>query len=208
MALADALADCLPPRATVLPVTADDEFAWLPEAGDLGWRTAPGGLTPPSHARADPGSGVLMVRNLADPAAGGPSADRARLLVRALSLGYGMLATAPGTGLDDLLERLGQPEVGTVEDERSHLGVVLVMAPADAGGSGRVKAAHYLRPVALDTHGHVQRRAPAVLATWNESAARWDHFAWGVMAELAGRVGMAPRDLEREQARRAALLAR
>jgi hypothetical protein len=94
-----------------------------------------------------------------------------------------------------------------VEDERSRLGVVLVMAPALKPAGPRVAAAHYLRPVALDTHGHVQRLPPAALATWNGSTDRWDHFAWGVMDELAGRVGMAPRDLEREQARRAALLA-
>jgi hypothetical protein len=119
-----------------------------------------------------------------------------------------MLATAPGDGLEDLLARLQAPDVGTVEDERSRLGVVLAMAPGPVPAGRRVTAAHYMRPVALDTHGHVQRLPPAALATWNGSTERWDHFAWGVMDDLSGRVGLAPRDLEREQARRAALLSR
>ncbi len=205
--MAGALAACVPSTATLLPVTADDEFPWLPEAEALGWTTGLGEAGESPAVQADRATGVLLVRDLADPGAGGPGADRARLVVRALSLGYGMLATMPGTGLDDLLERLDQGEVGTVEDERSRLGVVLVMAGPDASRGARVAVAHYVRPVALDTHGHVQRMPPAVLATWNRSTDRWDHFAWGVMDELAGRVGMAPRDLEREQARRAALLA-
>jgi len=69
-----------------------------------------------------------------------------------------------------------------------------------------VTAAHYVRPVAVDAHGHVQRPAPAILATWNPAAERFDHFAWGVMPDLAGRLGIAPLVFEREQARRAAAL--
>lgn len=216
--MADPLADCLPATAVILPVTGDDGFAWLPQARNLGWVPGPAEQDPrggqdapvdpdvPAVAPADPATGVLVVRDLADGAAGGPAADRARVLVRALSLGYGMLATMHGGGLDDALERLNAPDVATVEDERSWLGVVLVMAPPDTQRGPRVAAAHYLRPVALDTHGHMQRRPPAVLATWNEAGDRWDHFAWGVLPDLAGRVGMTPRELEGEQARRASAL--
>ena len=49
---------------------------------------------------------------------------------------------------------------------------------------------------------------PAVLATWDPASNRFEHFAWGITAELADRIGMRPVDLEREQARRAETLAR
>ncbi len=203
--VADALTGALPTGATVFEVAPDDDFAWLADADTLGWRTDR------SREATPPGGGdrgVFLVRGLAEPDSGGLDGDRTRLVIRALSLGYGMLATAPGDGLDDLVERLHAPTIGTDEDERSRLGVVLVMAPPTGGRGARVAAAHYVRPVALDTHGHVQRLPPAVLATWNEQADRWDHFAWGVLDDLAGRTGRSPRDIEREQARRAALLAR
>jgi hypothetical protein len=38
------------------------------------------------------------------------------------------------------------------------------------------------------------------------AADTFDHFAWGVLPELAIRVGARPIELEREQARRAATL--
>jgi hypothetical protein len=204
--VADALAGCLLPTAVLLPVSAADGLAWLPEAADLGWTDDLCEHAEQAAPRADRTIGVLLVRDLADGAAGGPAGDRARLLVRAVAVGYGMIATMPGRGLEDVLERLHAPEIGTAGDERSRLGVVLVMAPPDEQRGPRVAVAHYLRPVALDTHGHVQRLPPVVLATWNEADDRWDHFAWGVLPDLAGRVGTTPRELEAEQARRAAAL--
>ncbi|HXG39803.1 MAG TPA: hypothetical protein VNJ28_02575, partial [Candidatus Limnocylindrales bacterium] len=102
------------------------------------------------------------------------------------------------------------PPIGLSSDELSHLGVVLVQR-ALRGPTGdlrrRIVAAHYLRPVARDVRGHVQRLPPAVLGTWDERADRHDHFAWGVASELAGRVGREATDFEREQARRAEYLA-
>jgi len=201
-----ALAAVLPDLAVRLPVGGvSEEFEWLPEAGALGWHraTALPVEEPPS---ARPETGVLVVHDLADGAAGGPDGGQARILVRALALGYGMLATTLGDTLDDVLNRLHAPAVGSDDDERSRLGVVLAMTPPDPGAAPRVAAAHYVRPVALDTHGHVQRLPPAVLATWSAAAGRWDHFAWGVLADLAGRTGRSPIDVEREQARRATLL--
>ena len=44
---------------------------------------------------------------------------------------------------------------------------------------------------------------PAVVATWDPAGGRFEHFAWGITAELADRIGMRPVDLEREQASRA-----
>ena len=185
--LLDALAGCLPEGVHRERGSAT--------AGDPGTDVAGG-------RRASSSDGVLVARGLAGPV--GIAGTRARIVVRALSLGYGLLATMDGNGLDDVLNALHDPVVGTDPDERSRLGVVLALA--DDTGTPRVVAAHYVRPVALDTHGHVQRQPPAVLATWNPGADRWDHFAWGVVPDLAGRLGVRPIELEREQARRAAAL--
>jgi hypothetical protein len=201
----DGLASLLPDGARVREVAPDDDFGWLPEAGRLGWRHEgpPGEDGHPHGATVTPADGVLLARGLG--AGDGVAGERARVVVRALAVGYGLLATMRGGGLDDALEALHDPEVGTDPDERSRLGVVL--AVADDAGVPRVTAAHYVRPVALDTHGHVQRPAPAILATWSPPAGRFDHFWWGVVPDLAGRLGITPRDLEREQARRASALA-
>ncbi|HYO44812.1 MAG TPA: hypothetical protein VES19_16565 [Candidatus Limnocylindrales bacterium] len=199
--LLDGLAGFLPAGARTVEIAPDDDFDWLPEAIDLGWRRERGSVSADGR-RASSSDCILVAHGLADPA--GIAGTRARIVVRALSLGYGLLATMAGDGLDDVLDALHDPVVGTDPDERSRLGVVLVLA--DDTGTPRVGAAHYLRPVALDTHGHVQRQPPAVLATWNGGADRWDHFAWGVMPDLAGRLGVRPIELEREQARRAGIL--
>jgi hypothetical protein len=208
--LVDGLAGLLSPDSRTVDVTPDDDFDWLLEAVELGWRRERG--VPGSRGHREPGAparervssstGVLVARGLAD--ADGISGARARIVVRALALGYGLLATLTGEGLDDALNALHDPGVGTDPDERSRLGVVL--AVADDAGTPRVTAAHYVRPVALDTHGHVQRQPPAILAAWNPERDRWEHFAWGVLPDLAGRLGVRPIELEREQVRRAAIL--
>jgi hypothetical protein len=65
-------------------------------------------------------------------------------------------------------------------------------------GRLRVVAAHYVRPLARDAHGHQQRLPPAVLATWDERLGRFEHFAWGVLPEIAARLGRRAGDLERD----------
>jgi hypothetical protein len=204
-----ALADRHRPRVRL---AGDAEtFAWMPEAAELGWRTeaqaarlaAVGALSSPTMR------GAVMVADLVpDPADGVVPTwgERGRLAIRALTVGYGLAATAGGDRLEDVLGRLSAAPVGAIDDELTRLGIVLILGP-DAGGRTRVRAAHYLRPVARDVHGHVQRLAPAVLATWSDKTARFDHFAWGVIDELAGRAGVRPLAFEREQAVRAGQLA-
>jgi hypothetical protein len=189
----------LPEGARLVEVAPDDDFSWLPEAAELGWRRERPEEVSPSSGSVTARDGVLVVLGLG--AADGVGGARARIVVRALALGYGLLASMAGDGLEDVLNTLHTPAIGTDPDERSQLGVVL--AVADDNGRSRVTAAHYVRPVALDTHGHVQRLPPAILATWNPGAGRWDHFAWGVLPEIAGRLGIATIELERKQARRA-----
>ena len=80
-------------------------------------------------------------------------------------------------------------------------GVVLVLRLAD-DGRRRVVAAHYVRPVARDLHGHLQRLGPAVLATWDPATDEFEHFGWGVTPELARRIGRHAGDFEIEVDRR------
>ncbi len=205
-AVRDALLDLLPAGARVVTLAGQAEtFAWMTEAVELGWRHdgpgAPPG--PPDRVRAAMGdSPVVLVADLVEERPGGTWGERARLLIRALALGYAAVATAGGTRLEDVLGRLAAAPVGAIDDELTRLGVVLILG-TDERGSLRVLAAHYLRPVARDVHGHIQRLPPAVLATWNGAAGEFDHFAWGVVSELGGRTGRRPAEFEAEQAIRA-----
>ena len=82
--------------------------------------------------------------------------------------------------LQELRDDLGaSPPAGLTEDELSFLGCVLILgedAPASVEAADpamtparpvRVVAAHYVRPLHRDEHGHAQLLGPAVLATWN-----------------------------------------
>ncbi|HEU0242888.1 MAG TPA: hypothetical protein VFQ75_03215 [Candidatus Limnocylindrales bacterium] len=207
-ALLDALPVLLPTGARVIGLAGDaEEFEWMPEATELGWRrehnVAPAARRD-ATPRASSSTAVLLARDLAGTGPAATGGPRARLAVRALSLGYGMLAGMAVPDLEGVLATLASPAVGADDDELSRLGVVL--AVADVARGQRILAAHYVRPVSRDTHGHVQRLPPAVLATWNMVSDTFDHFAWGVLPELAIRLGVRPIDLEREQARRAGTL--
>ena len=205
-ALAAALVDTLP--GALIPVElagAAEEFEWLPEAVELGWRRERHVVPANGRdavARATARSTVIVAHDLAGSGPRATSGERARLAIRALAVGYGLVATIQAPDLAGVLERLGRPPVNTDEDERSRLGIVLALG--DVARGARVLAAHYVRPVARDQHGHVQRLPPAVLATWNMTTDAFDHFAWGVLPELADRTGRRPVELEREQARLAA----
>ena len=102
--------------------------------------------------------------------------------------------------LGEVRQRLGSGPLPLNDDQLTFLGCVLVLGEA-AGGAGtrgrlRVTAAHYVRPLARDAHGHSQRLDPAVLATWDERLERYEHFAWGVLPEIAARLGRRAGDLE------------
>jgi len=192
---------------------AAETFDWLPHATDLGWS---GGRGAEGDGRAteaaDPGSTWLVAHELSDHLPSYVWGDTARVAVRALSLGYGLGTTIHADSLEDVFDTLRRPPVGLTDDELTRLGVVLVLrALADGDGRPaivrRVVAAHYVRPLARDAHGHVQRLGPAVLATWDPSGGGFEHFAWGVMPELADRVGRRAGDFEVELERRREYLA-
>ncbi|HET9347401.1 MAG TPA: hypothetical protein VFO05_17035, partial [Candidatus Limnocylindrales bacterium] len=71
---------------------------------------------------------------------------------------------------------------------------------------GRVTAAHLLRPPLRDGAGHVRHQGPGVLAVRLEAEDRLEHFAWGVMPELAAGMDRKAGDVEAELNERAASL--
>lgn len=119
------------------------------------------------------------------------------------ALGAGAVTSAAAS-LGELLGRLQGPPLALRDDELRALSLVVVLGTDDE--RVRAVAAHYLRPVERDGQGHLQRRPPAVLATWDPAGDGFEHFAWGVTPELAARVGRSQADFEERQAERAALL--
>lgn len=202
--LLTALLDFVPETVNLVELRGIDEtFDWLPQASDLGWpgtarRTASG---PPIR----PDNTTLVAAELSDHTPAYVWGDAARLVVRAAAIGYGVAATIHGDSLEDVFTALRSSPVRLTDDELSRLGVVLILRQ-DGRGVRRVVAAHYVRPVARDEHGHVRRLGPAVLATWDPAEGTFEHFGWGVIPELALRVGRRPGDFEIEVDGRRALL--
>ncbi len=100
--------------------------------------------------------------------------------------------------LAEVRTRLGSGPLPLSEDQLTFLGCVLVIGEGSGGRRGRLRvtAAHYVRPLARDAHGHSQRLDPAVLAAWDSRLERYEHFAWGVLPEIAARLGRRTGDLE------------
>jgi hypothetical protein len=203
--LLGALLDFLPPDLRMIELAGVDEtFDWLPQASELGW---PGvGRPPTSGSPIRPGETVLVASELSDRTPASTWGEAARVAVRAAAIGYGLAATIDGDSLDDVFALLRAAPVRLTEDELSRLGVVLVLRRM-GDGRRRVVAAHYVRPVVRDVHGHLQRLGPAVLATWDAATDTFEHFGWGVAPELAMRVSRRAGDFEIEAAARRSLLA-
>jgi hypothetical protein len=206
--LLEALLDFLPSTTRRIDLHgAAEDFAWLPEAEALGWGRPGAALVEAIPVTA--ASAYLVAAEISEHLPIYTWDRAARTLVRAASIGYGIGATLHADRLEDVHALLRSREVGLTDDELTYLGLILVVR-ADRGPDGhvqrRVVAAHYARPVGRDEHGHTQRLPPAVIATHDAASDRLDHFAWGVMPELAIRLGRKAGDLEREQAERAALL--
>jgi hypothetical protein len=122
--------------------------------------------------------------------------------------------TIAAADLRAAMDRLSATPDGLPEDAVRRLGVVLVVAQVPSTAVGpiverrRILAAHYLRPTERDPQGHVQRRPPAVLATWVTETDEFDHFAWGMTPELADLVDRTQASFEELQSSRAAALLR
>jgi hypothetical protein len=216
----NALLDFLPPGTRRIELQGIAEtFDWLPHARELGWRgerTPVPGVPAPPHAdeHCEPGTTYLIAHELSDHLPAYTWGDQARVAVRAISAGYGLGATIHADSLEEVFDALHRPPVALTDDELSRLGIVLILRavpppPGDAydGPMRRVVAAHWVRPVSRDAHGHIQRLAPAVLTTWDVDNDTFEHFAWGVLPELADRSARHAGDFEIEQGRRRDYLA-
>lgn len=211
-----ALLDFLPPGTrTVELAGAMETFDWLPHAKELGWRRPDGtsarlaagtGFGRPSDRPIQPHDTVLFIPELSDHLPSYTWGAEARIAIRAASIGYGLAATIHADTLEDVFDALRRPPVSLDDDELSRLGLVVILRRV-GDGLRRVVAAHFVRPVARDEHGHVQRLGPAVLATWAPDTDHFEHFAWGITPELARIVDRRPGDYEIEVDRRRDYLA-
>jgi hypothetical protein len=183
------------------------------ELGALLWLLVEGGVplvvggADPS-VRSDVATAVLGVDPsrpwvVLDAEARPPTLDALAALIRG---GTAVGLSVPGGDLTSIVEALEAPPSALPDDAVRRLGVVLVLAERALGT--RVVAAHNLRPTQRDGGGHLQRRPPAVLATWDADTDSFEHFAWGVTPELGDRVDRAQADLEDRQRGRAALIER
>lgn len=107
-------------------------------------------------------------------------------------------AVVGAASLEELRNELSRSPFHLSRQELTFLGCVMVLAapPDRPGGRLRVSAGHYVRPLARDAHGHPQELPPAVLATWDPRLGRYEHFAWGVLPEIAARLNRKTGDLE------------
>jgi hypothetical protein len=103
-----------------------------------------------------------------------------------------VVSVGGGSALEDVLR---QPV-----PLRPATGAVLIVR------DGRVSAAHFQRPPLRDAGGHVRPQGPGVLVTWEDRVGAWEHFAWGIVPELAHAAGRRAGDFEIEQGRRRELL--
>ena len=187
------LLDFLPPTAERIVLRgAREDFDWLDDA--------------------DPSRGYLLASELSGHTPLYLWGPGARVAIRAIGRGFGLGATLHADSLEGVFSELRRPPVGTSDDELSLVGVVLILgtlASPDLNGEPRrrVVAAHYVRPVARDQGGHIQRLGPAVLATLDPQQDAFEHFAWGITPELALRVGRRPGDFEQEHRHRTHVLA-
>jgi len=206
----EALLDFLPASVRRIDLEGvEEDFGWLPEAAALGWTSAPPAASESTSPAVTPETTYLVAAELSEHLPIYTWGAAARILVRAASIGYGFGATIHADRLEEVHDELRTAPVGLTDDELSYLGLVLIVRAwrvADGTVVRRVVAAHYERPVGRDEHGHVQRLPPAVIAARDERTDRLEHFAWGVMPELAIRLERKAGDLETDQAERASLL--
>ena len=135
---------------------------------------------------------LLASRRVAVHVVPGTGADLAAA-VRELAAAPDLVTDGPGASIEEVMR---QPV-----PLRPPTGAIVV-----TGANGRVAAAHLIRPPVRDGAGHVRPQGPAVLAARLEAEDRLEHFAWGVMPELAAESGEKAGDLEAELAERSTFL--
>jgi hypothetical protein len=197
--------DGLPPAGSQTSIVGLIAGATLdPDLAALLWVLVEGGVplvvaTPPGRAAAglELAHAVLdSVRADATAVAMPPGGSRQPAWDLVHGRGGGLVVEAPS--LEALRTELAAAPSLLSEQELTFLGCVLVLGSPVGRASGRLRvtAAHYVRPLARDAHGHAQLLPPAVLATWDDRLGRYEHFDWGVLPEIAARLGRKPGDLD------------
>ena len=143
-------------------------------------------------------AGAVLRSVRSDAAGAGIAAATERTVAGELVHGQRPALVIEAPSLEALRTALAAAPYRLSEQELSFLGCVLVLGTGGGRASGRLRviAAHYVRPLARDAHGHAQLLPPAVLATWDERLGRYEHFDWGVLPEIAARLGRRTGDLE------------
>ncbi len=93
--------------------------------------------------------------------------------------------TVDAASLEEVLARIPTLSLEAADETGARVAIVVVLEADLEADAWRIGAAHLLRPPLRDGHGHLQRQGPAVLATWDGQSGTYQHFAWGVMPELA-----------------------
>jgi hypothetical protein len=106
--------------------------------------------------------------------------------------------TVDAASLEEVLVRIPTLSLEAADETGARVAIVLVLEADIEADAWRIGAAHLLRPPLRDGHGHLQRQGPAVLATWDGQSGSYEHFAWGVMPELALLAQVRAGDLEAE----------
>ena len=133
----DALLSALPGDVRRIELAGPTEdFAWLPEAGSIGWRSD--GPTPgrPAIEPATADSAVILAGDLATDELGATWAGVVRIAVRAVSVGYGLAGTIAAPSLEAVLGQLRAAPRRLTEDELSRLGLVLIVEAQPDDWSG------------------------------------------------------------------------
>jgi hypothetical protein len=127
--------------------------------------------------------------HLAVPTVGGDVAAA----VRELAADPAAVTESPGVSIEEVLRQPVplRPATGAI-----------VIVDVD----GRVASAHLLRPPLRDGAGHIRSQGPAVLAARIADEDRLEHFAWGILPELAIELGKKAGDVETELDQRATFL--
>jgi hypothetical protein len=113
--------------------------------------------------------------------------------VRELAADPALVTDGPGASIEEVLR---QPI-----PLRPATGAIVILGP-----DGRVGSGHLLRPPLRDGAGHVRPQGPGVLAARLEAEDRLEHFAWGVMPEIAASLGQRAGDVEADVGERARFL--
>ena len=178
--LLTALLDFLPPDVRLVELAGEDEtFDWLPQASELGWPGVARDPPPTGATRSAPTTTVLLAHELSDHTPAYTWGEAARVAVRAASIGYGLAATIHARLARRRLRRPSAGHRSGWPTTSCRTSASCWSCAASATAAGASSAAHYVRPVARDVHGHVQRLGPAVLATWDPADGRVRAFRLG-----------------------------